>query len=73
MNDDVISAINIQELQESLKQETYENIKAADYRNIDNAAEAGVAVQEFLEYHRQNKRKMKSRKKRKKELTRIEF
>jgi hypothetical protein len=67
---------NIQELQESLNQEAYENITAGDYCNTDNAVEAGAAVQELTENHQQNKRKrkmMKSRKKRKKELPRNEF
>jgi hypothetical protein len=36
--DDKIDESNIQELQESLNQAMYENVKAEDYLNIDNGA-----------------------------------
>jgi hypothetical protein len=54
-NEDKTNESNIQELQESLNQKTYENITADDYCNIDNAVEAGAAVKEFTENHQQNK------------------
>jgi hypothetical protein len=66
---------NIQELQESLNQETYETITADDYRNIDNAVEAGVAVKELIENHQQNKEEEDDEKQEEtqKELPRNEF
>jgi hypothetical protein len=45
----------MQELQESLNQKRYKNITADDYRNIDNAVQAGAAVKEFTVNHQQNK------------------
>lgn len=34
-----------------VNQKRYENFTADDYRNIDNAVEAGAAVKEFTENH----------------------
>jgi len=55
LNDDKTNERNIQELQESLNQETYKNIMADDYHNTDNAVEVGAAVKELIENHQQNK------------------
>ena len=55
VNDVETNESNIQELHESLNQETYENIMADDNCTIDNAVEAGAAVKELIENHQQNK------------------
>jgi len=74
VNDDKTNDSNIQEMQESLNQETYENLMADDYCNTDKAVEVGAATKKLKKNHQQNKRKtMKSRKKRKNELPRNEF
>jgi hypothetical protein len=39
--------INVQELQESLNQPTYENIVAHDHLKIDNEVETGAVVKEI--------------------------
>jgi hypothetical protein len=49
---------NIQDLQESLNQATYENVAAEDYLNIDAEIETEAAIEEtddIIENHRQGK------------------
>jgi hypothetical protein len=63
---------NIQDLQESLNQATYENVAAEDYLNIDAEIETEAAIVETTTSLRitgkERKRKMMRKKKRKKDL-----
>jgi hypothetical protein len=58
LNEKETNENNIQDLQESLNQATYENVTAEDYLNIDAEIETEAAIEEtddIIENHRQGK------------------
>jgi hypothetical protein len=64
LNEKETNENNIQDLQKSLYQATYENFAAEDYLNIDAETETEVAIEEtdITENHRQIKKRKMMRK-----------